>query len=214
MKSLNIEEYIVSGNKINSESLRKDLYDYFNTLHYMLSDTEFDQISAYAKGWIDANLLTPEHFENSIRSKAHDISSGNDLTDYYHALLIRHDQLLAARDVFREYTSLLRGIFSDEREGVIKKLKVFDFDNGIYLRAIEYQKNRESLFLNYEKSLEMEIIDIENEIAAVDNVLTDKLDEIQLSNHPVKSTNSKAKVTPPTKKMATGKSARLFHKSI
>jgi hypothetical protein len=171
MKSINANEYILTNGHVDIATLREDLYDYFNTLHYMLSDTEFDHISQFARSWIDSHLEDPSRIESSVRNKAVEIGSGDHIADYYLALLQRRDQLLAARDVFREYTSYLRDIFSEDRDLVMKALKAFDFDTGIYLRAIEYHKAREAAMKIYEQSINDELADIEKTIATGDIVM-------------------------------------------
>jgi hypothetical protein len=169
MKPLVVTEYILDNGTVDAHSMREDLFDYFNTLHYMLSDTEFDHISQYAKQWISEHLSDSETFERSIKAKAWEMNSGDHLLDYYNALILRRDQLLAARDVFREYTRFLRDIFSEERDNVMNSLKSFDFDSGIYLRAQEYQHAREKLLTEYNKELDKELTLIEKSIGKLDD---------------------------------------------
>jgi hypothetical protein len=210
MKPIVIHEYILPDNTVDTSSLREDLFDYFNTLHYMLSDTEFNHISDFAKDWMDSHLLTHDHLENSVKEKAHELSTGNDISDYFNALLIRRDQLLAARDVFREYTALLRDVFSEEREAVMKHLASFDFDKGVYLRAEEYHKAREKALKEYAKNVDSELLLIEKEIAAVDDALSESVE-----SKPKKKRAATKKSTISTRKKKTvGKSGRYFHKSI
>jgi hypothetical protein len=199
MKPLVVTEYILDDGHIDTHTLREDLYDYFNTLHYMLSDTEFDHISQFAKQWINEHLSDHITFEQSVRAKAWELNSGDHLSDYYTALLLRRDQLLAARDVFREYTRFLRDIFSDERENVMKALKGFDFDKGIYLRAEEYQKAREKLLTEYNKTLNKEIESIETALVKVDADLREEAHKSKRNTKPA----SEAKAT-----------RRYFKKSI
>ncbi len=209
MKPLNSNEYILTNGHVDLVSLREDLYDYFNTLHYMLSDTEFDHISQFAKSWINSHLEDHDRLESSIRSKASEIATGDHIADYYLALLQRRDQLLAARDVFREYTSYLRDIFSEDRDLVMSALQSFDFDSGIYLRALEYQKARESAERVYEQSLNKELADVERTIAESDS-------RMEVADAPKKSHAKKTDLTktvvPKFKSGETKK--RLFRKSL
>lgn len=205
MRSINANEYILTNGHVDMITLRDDLHDYFNTLHYMLSDTEFDHISNFAKSWIESHLSDQDRLIASVRSKAHEISSGDHLADYYQALLQRRDQLLAARDVFREYTSYLRDIFSEDRNIVMNVLKSFDFDHGIYLRALEYQKAREAAVQLYNQSLDQELADIEKSIAFEDARL-EKADTNEKSSSVSGKSTAKSKSSVPKK--------RLFRKSL
>ncbi|MDQ3099576.1 MAG: hypothetical protein M3Q44_07580 [bacterium] len=210
MKSINVNEYILTNGHVDIASLREDLYDYFNTLHYMLSDTEFDHISQFARSWIDSHLENKSRIESSVKSKALEIASGDHVADYYLALLQRRDQLLAARDVFREYTSYLRDIFSEDRDLVMKALQAFDFDSGIYLRAIEYHKAREAAMQVYEESINQELADIERSIALGDSMMEPA--DIAKKKKPVTkaATTKKAPV-----KAKTGElKKRMFRKSL
>ncbi len=210
MKPLNATEYLLDNNHVDIVSLREDLFDYFNTLHYMLSDTEFDHISRFARSWIDDHLADHDRLESSVRSKAREISSGDHVADYYLALLQRRDQLLAARDVFREYTSYLRDIFSEDRDVVINALQSFDFNGGIYLRALEYQKARDAALQLYGQSLDQEIADIEKTIASGDAYM-EVADSKPKRQSKSKTTSTKAAAS----KAKTGETKkRLFRKSI
>lgn len=208
MRPINPNEYILNNGQVDIVSLREDLFDYFNTLNYMLSDTEFDHISQFARSWIDSHLEDHAKLEASVKSKAHEISSGDHQADYYLALLQRRDQLLAARDVFREYTGYLRDIFSEDRDVVMKALQSFDFEGGIYLRALEYQKAREASEQLYEQSLDQELEDIEQSIAQSE-ISLDSADsaEEEKSAKKAKSPKSAVAKSGETKK-------RLFKKSL
>lgn len=210
MKPLVAHEYMLPNNYVDLSALREDLYDYFNTLHYMLSDTEFDHISSFAKGWLDSHLADHSVLENSIRQKAYEISSGNSEADYFLALLQRRDQLLAARDVFREYTSLLRDIFSEQRESVLKQLSNFDFNEGIYLRALDYHKAREKAMADYEKALAQELSIIEAALNQEDKKIAAEVSEMAEE----KPKRTRKKSTTVKARKSEGKTGRYFHKSI
>ena len=52
--------------------------------------------------WIREGVSSPERFEFFVLSKATELSTGDTDKDYYHALMIRHDQLLAVTLVFKQ----------------------------------------------------------------------------------------------------------------
>ena len=206
MKQVIFNEYIHPDGSVDVHALRQDLFDYFNTLHYMLSDTEFDTIAQHALGWLQDHLSTHEVFERSVRSKAYDISSGDHHADYYKALLIRRDQLLAARDVFREYTFKLRDIFTDQRDQVLESLKKFNFEEGIYLRAVEYSRAREQALANYDAFLEGEIADLNDAIELEESYLN--LESADNDNTASAGTPSKGENVKKTRVK------RTFHRNI
>jgi hypothetical protein len=52
--------------------------------------------------WLRESVSTPQSLEFFILSKAVEISSGNKEQDYYDAMMIRNDQLLAVVEVFTQ----------------------------------------------------------------------------------------------------------------
>ncbi len=209
MRELIVDEYLLPDGSVDVVALRDDLFDYFNTLHYMLSDTEFDMIASHALGWIQDHLKDGSVFDGSVQAKAHEMSSGDHHGDYYKALILRRDQLLAARDVFREYTSRLREIFSDDRENVIAALKQFDFETGIYLRATEYANARNQAMQDYGLMLDSELEDVEEAIAQEEQFMN--LDSGDTEEKPKKRTTRKTTSTTSAKK---AKTKRYFHRNI
>lgn len=209
MKQLVVDEYIQPDGSVDVASLREDLFDYFNTLHYMLTDTEFDHIAQHALSWIQQHLSSHDVFDNSVQLKAFEMSSGDHHGDYYKALLMRRDQLLAARDVFREYTSRLREIFSDDRDAVLRSLQEFNFDDGIYLRAVAYAEARNQSMDDYENLLEGEIEEIEAAIDQEEQLLDMESGDTEASEKPKRKYTRKS--DDPAKKTKT---KRLFHRSI
>jgi len=211
MKPLIADEYLDSRGTVDVIALREDLFDYFNTLHYMLSDTEFDQIAHFARDWIEEHLVDSERIDKSIRHKAHEMSSGDHFNDYYQALLIRRDQLLAARDVFREYTRNLRDIFTENRENVLESLQKFDFDQGIYLRAIEYHAARNELSNSYNEMLSDELLEVESLIENAEQSLELEGADHQKSDLPERRSKASKNSSDIASKK---KSSRFFHRNI
>jgi hypothetical protein len=212
MKQIIADEYIQDDGSIDIASLRHDLFDYFNTLHYMLSDTEFDLIARHALGWIQDHLADHNVFEDSIRSKAREISSGDHHGDYYRALILRRDQLLAARDVFREYTSRLREIFSDDREQVLASLHAFNFEEGIYLRATEYAQARDQAVQDFGTLLDGEIEEIESAIENEEQILDLETADRSELEKPVRKPRLKKSEDSVAEKKP--RSRRYFHRNI
>lgn len=212
MRQIIADEYIQPNGSIDIASLRNDLFDYFNTLHYMLSDTEFDLIARHALAWIQDHLADHSVFENSVRTKASEIASGDHHGDYYKALILRRDQLLAARDVFREYTSRLREIFSDDRENVLAALNAFNFEEGIYLRATEYAQARDQALADYKTLLDGEIEEVESAIDQEEQALNLENGD----SDPVETTPRRSRVKKDTAASEPKKprSRRYFHRNI
>lgn len=212
MRQIIADEYIQPNGSIDIASLRNDLFDYFNTLHYMLSDTEFDLIARHALAWIQDHLADHSVFENSVRTKASEIASGDHHGDYYKALILRRDQLLAARDVFREYTSRLREIFSDDRENVLAALNAFNFEEGIYLRATEYAQARDQALADYKTLLDGEIEEVESAIDQEEQALNlENGDSDSVETTPRRSRAKKDTAASEPKKP---RSRRYFHRNI
>jgi len=63
---------------------------------------EIVTLDSQIQGWIDEHVDSDERIEFSIATKAAEISSGNEVYDYYYALMVRHDQLLACVEIFRQ----------------------------------------------------------------------------------------------------------------
>jgi len=58
--------------------------------------------------WYQKSVRDKPTFEFFIRSKAAELNSGDQIKDYYHALMIRHDQLLAVVFYFSQALFYLR----------------------------------------------------------------------------------------------------------
>lgn len=86
---------------IQSHSERSEYQKWQFGISEMFSLTE--QIT----GWLNDHVDSEERMEFSIASKAAEISSGNEMFDYFQAMLVRHDQLLACVEIFKEATKNL-----------------------------------------------------------------------------------------------------------
>ncbi|MGI5828412.1 MAG: hypothetical protein ACOX6V_05325 [Patescibacteria group bacterium] len=100
--------------------------------------------------WIKECVSSEQHLEFFILSKASELNSGDKDRDYYNALLIRHDQLLAVTEVFKTALDNLKAcsklpsnciIHSKEFEYFIEK----DLKTRIFELAEEFYVTRKEL---------------------------------------------------------------------
>jgi len=63
---------------------------------------EIKSLPNYVSHWITDLVDSQERFEFTIMTKATEINSSDPEYNYFYALLVRHDQLLAAVFVFRQ----------------------------------------------------------------------------------------------------------------
>jgi hypothetical protein len=153
MRILDALEYIDLDHNVYSTALREDLLEFLETVEYMLLNTEFHEIALYVRGWRLHNMAEDHLFDRFIREKAYEIASGNPEEDYYNALAMRRDQLLALRDVLKEYLNVLSSLYSQNREEVVNAMRQFDLNTGIYLRAIDYEKARKEVIHAHKNKL-------------------------------------------------------------
>lgn len=66
---------------------------------------EIINLNKNIENWITEAVENAQRFEFFILSKASEIASGNQDKDYYYAMMIRHDQLLAVVKVFQKMLS-------------------------------------------------------------------------------------------------------------
>lgn len=145
MRILDALEYIDLDHNVHSTTLREDLLEFLETIEYMLLNTEFHEIALYARDWRLHNLAEDHLFDRFISEKAYEIASGNSEQDYFNALAMRRDQLLALRDVLKEYLNVLSSLYSQNREEAVDTMRQFDLNTGIYLRAMDYEKARKEV---------------------------------------------------------------------
>ncbi len=116
-----------------------------------------DQIMALAdtiRGWNAEHCESAERMEFSIASKAAELATGNDDQDYYTALTIRHDQLLACIQVMDEAIKNLGKLVKLDSMEEIIATEQFDWfvvkgiDTYIYERAREVYDLRNKLVEN------------------------------------------------------------------
>jgi hypothetical protein len=100
--------------------------------------------------WQQESVETAERFEFFIRTKAAEISSGNMDQDYYDALMIRNDQLLASCDVFSQCLDHIKACVTLPASEVITSPNFLffadkDIDTLIYETAERYYEVRRSM---------------------------------------------------------------------
>lgn len=145
MRILDALEYLDLQENVLSQQLREDLAEFLETIEYMLLNTEFHDMAIHARNWRTDHLEADHLFDQFIQSKAWEINSGDHVADYYEALRMRRDQLLALRDIYKEYLNVLSSIYSQNRDFASDIMKKFDFDTGLYLRAKDYEKARKEV---------------------------------------------------------------------
>lgn len=145
MRILDALEYLDYDLNVRSHELREDILEFLETIEYMLLNTEFHDIAMFARNWRSNHLDEHHLFDRFIQEKAWEIGSGDHVSDYYQALLMRRDQLLALRDVLKEYLNVLSMVYSQDREKAPSQMNLFDIHSGIVLRAQDYQRARDEV---------------------------------------------------------------------
>ena len=100
--------------------------------------------------WIATALDSPERLEFFVLSKAEEIKSGDQQRDYFWALQIRHDQLVALVDVLRALAAHLHRYVKMDPTSVINDatfqgLTEYGIEKQIYLEAENIHKHREKI---------------------------------------------------------------------
>jgi hypothetical protein len=101
----------------------------------------------YIQMWIDMAVDTPERFEFFVMAKAHEMHSNDQTNDYYWALQIRHDQLIALIDVLSILILQMKQwivrppklLFDDS---VFSGLTDIGIEDQVYLQAEKIYKDR------------------------------------------------------------------------
>lgn len=100
--------------------------------------------------WEKESVESDQRFDFFIVSKASELASGDEVKDYYHALLIRHDQLLAVVEVFQEAINFLEEIVTNEIKYVPNSSQINFFskwsvEKRIFITAENFYKLRKDL---------------------------------------------------------------------
>lgn len=144
------------------ELLEDEQYQQFwDQLHDLIATTKDDQkekreqlyqsfrvLPKYIQDWINKSVANQEMFEFFITSKAEEIKSGNQDHDYFWAIQIRHDQLVAVIHVLaRLYQEMSHWVKLKPRSvldhPVFLGLLDYSIDEQVYLEAEQLHKNRQ-----------------------------------------------------------------------
>lgn len=105
-------------------------------------------LESYIQNWIDTAVDSPERFEFFILTKAEEIRGGNQENDYFWALQIRHDQLLALVKVLEKLLEHIRRFVEMSasktiKDPVFKGLMEFGIEDQVYLEAEKIHRKRQ-----------------------------------------------------------------------
>lgn len=111
---------------------------------------QIKSLPGYIDGWINLSVDTDERFEFFILTKAHELNSGDQAKDYFWALQIRHDQLVALvrvldilLDKLKLWTELRpEAVFDDP---VFAGLTDYGLEDQVYIEAEKVYKERTQL---------------------------------------------------------------------
>lgn len=113
-------------------------------------ESQLKDLPEFIYKWIESSVESVERFDFFIATKAEDIGSGDQQHDYFWALQIRHDQLVALVKVLdtlmghmKNWVKMSAGsVLSD---GVFLGLTDYSVEDQIYLEAEKIHKQRENL---------------------------------------------------------------------
>ena len=116
-------------------------------------EAQINGLPLFIETWIKTAVESPERFEMFIKIKAAEVGSGDEKHDYYEALLIRHDQLVALREVLgtllkhidRWLTMRAEEVVEDE---VYVGLIDYSIEQQIYLEAQRIHRLRTEVKTN------------------------------------------------------------------
>lgn len=108
---------------------------------------QIKSLVAYIDGWIRLSVDTPERFDFFVATKAHELRSGSQEHDYFWALQIRHDQLVALTRVMEFLISKMSlwtelkpdKVFDDP---VFAGLTDYGIEDQVYLEAEKVYRER------------------------------------------------------------------------
>ena len=108
------------------------------------------RLSEYIKIWIKTSVDSNKRFEFFILTKAQEIDSGDQKKDYYWAMQIRHDQMVALVRVITNVVSQIEVLVdrpSKEliKDPLIKGIIEHSIEDQVYLEAEKVHSEREKL---------------------------------------------------------------------
>lgn len=111
---------------------------------------QLSSLPQFIQTWSDTAVESPERFDFFVLAKAHELKSGDQQKDYFWALQIRHDQLVALvrvldmlLDKMKLWVSLKpHQLFDDP---VFAGLTEYGLEDQVYLEAEKVYKERQQL---------------------------------------------------------------------
>lgn len=131
--------------KIQDEIVRENKGGKWDEIKEVLADLE--GMSGFVTEWIETAVESPERFEFFILSKAEEIAGGDQAHDYYWALQIRHDQLVALVQVLEALIPKMKELLEMKprevaSDPVFKGLMKYSVEDQVYLEAKKIQEER------------------------------------------------------------------------
>ena len=113
-------------------------------------EAQIKELPAFISGWIQNSVETSERFEFFISTKAEEIQSGDQKHDYFWAMQIRHDQLIALLKVLETLLKHIKAWTLLEPEKVVEDsvfqgLKEYSIEDQIYLEAENIHRQRKDM---------------------------------------------------------------------
>lgn len=142
-----IEYYLYTPSFLDLWNQIKDYCAIENDSPCQTSYAHIQNLQTLIDFWNRESVSTPERFEFFVLSKAVELSSGDKDRDYYNALMIRHDQLLAATIIFTQCLENIKACTGIPINQVIKSSEFIYFgeketDARIFEMAKEFYKIR------------------------------------------------------------------------
>lgn len=117
---------------------------------WLKAELQLVNLDQFIKGWLSTAVESSERFEFFILSKAEEIASGDQQHDYFWALQIRHDQLVALVDVTDQWLIKMEKMVKKAPKSALtssglKPLIQRPIEEEIYLKAEEINQERKKL---------------------------------------------------------------------
>lgn len=111
-------------------------------------ESQLTHLPIFVSTWISSAVDTPERLEFFILAKADEIASGDQQKDYFWAMQIRHDQLVALVRVLTKLVELMsKWVKSDPKiivgDAFFLGLSESSIEDQIYLEAESIHKKRQ-----------------------------------------------------------------------
>lgn len=147
-------EVLVFGqdNKQFWESLHNliAVYDGPEKMSYRKVEKQIENLKSYITGWKETSVSSEERFEFFVQTKASEIKSGDQMRDYFWALQIRHDQLVALVTVIGRLINQIEIWVKMKTSEVLDDpiyvgLGEYSLEDQVYLEAANIHKKRKKM---------------------------------------------------------------------